>query len=1134
MVGITAWIAFLGAAAHSAPVGAIAQDNPAASPTPPQVSRQPTSQDLWTHWPDPPPSALVVLPLVDQSGLGGSLNYEIRESSGRLIQALLTLGGRPATCPDAESLYAALSRRGYSFDFMEPLDAAELAALGRDLHTDTILQVVIRRVGAEIQAIATAADAKTGREIGTWKAQIPGNAPTYEALFDAQTQLAPLVAAGLLGLENPEALCKGQDVNAKNDKTRSAANALAAQARTQLMPPPSYPRILRALRLAQAAVEKDPHCEDAWAALSFGFRQLEIKMEESESPLMREAALRSYVAGEIAWFLAPETPQSHLARGWGKVATGRFAQAHRQAKEALKKDPENWGARIIRAHTYPRAGDDPTSPTPSDSLAREWMEITKPYIIIQYPSDLLTRYGQWVKEEPFSPYLCVSLGEMKDLDEKRTAHTLAAVQGSYFALVEMARQYELAGKPDETKRIAALIKRNTGIATGPSSALPVSAAPSSGPPSSPIADSVEEALVRKSAQGLQGFVAQSYWWEPDCPARNALDLLHKEKIRFGESFATPTQCLRAAGAGGMQFTPRQWMHLAERPALDGAWMSMMDYGFSLGIQDRADELAEMLDGLFPDDLPTLGNLDYYYRNIRRNARQYDGKFSDRMYSLHKDYIPCYRINVDAAQLTPEKKVLYLEKLKCLAPFDVSTLRFIASQLEMMGDWKRAAEYQDLIGWRRPNAWENRINALSLRAMAERRLITAQEMAAMEEDIPKTEANRARLLARLFCLGLDYGKSLQYYQTYFSTIHPTSSEPYFDAAWLYRIQGKREEARQIFEQFIRTVPDQLITCEALLELRNMAQEESDMAAARGYLQRAADIDDWKSSVIQAEAFQYWLEGDRDSALDELRRCENRYPGSGYSVDVGWVLYAEGDYEGAKKQVEKEKDLAPRNPKIYWLQSTLLRREGKMTEAEQVLMASLAQDSRNLAARDNLAWHYWLAGDLDKGRKTVEEAAPIPRVRSYYGLYLSYARICISQNDLAKAEEIAALLLACEPVSVGSDVLRARIALARGDPQKALQELNRALLARNWGGLVVGAQAKLALGDAATAREWVHLANTYDYVPSAESMMIEGDANAALGRLDDAKKLWARALEQEGPYTTVGKQAKQKLAAFKLEK
>jgi tetratricopeptide (TPR) repeat protein/tRNA A-37 threonylcarbamoyl transferase component Bud32 len=234
-------------------------------------------------------------------------------------------------------------------------------------------------------------------------------------------------------------------------------------------------------------------------------------------------------------------------------------------------------------------------------------------------------------------------------------------------------------------------------------------------------------------------------------------------------------------------------------------------------------------------------------------------------------------------------------------------------------------------------------------------------------------------------------------------------------------------------------------------------------AMEYTLRAVAADSTSTNARGNLAEGYGFQGKWEDADRTLTDMKRRFPTAGY-VDVYRfdLLYARGRVDSARRVLDSTlRALPPASPThFFWLgrQSTLLRRDGRLAEAERIdqerraarRLPESARDSLNRALGD--AWiALWFRNDRAAAARVVDEALkrhPLESFswadRPYTSVALTYA--LLGQSDRARAVQ-AAFEKSREKVGLSQDLwgrptLNGYVAVSEKRYAAAVEEFRKA--------------------------------------------------------------------------------------------
>lgn len=1049
----------------------------------------------------------------DATGLHGNWNAEISDCTRRLAQTWAAMGGKPFSSGKYWNNMAAVRRRGWISTSYKSFTVTSATQIASELKARKVLQIeTIKGPSSSTLAHARLIDPAKGTVAAEWETTAPGI--SYEALFDAEVELAAKIAATLCGVPDRDALVAKIRSTPISQADMERATRDSATAR-QLLASRAAVDVLNAARLAIDATQRAPACVDAWIAATMAFQSLAGQIAGSETQTWRDLMVRAMAAGEIAYALDPQDPFARFARGLGIAATGRYTQAMKLADAELAAHPQDPVAQAWRSVLYQNTVQFPASAP--NGKAGEIIAILAPSNDLDAKPDVRDNvYKKWLEREPYSSGVWLEWGndfrDRSQLGYQRMCHTAAAATGALLAMNEIVRQLEESGKTAEARQAA-------------NEALTAIGAAECGSTTGTLTQCFEE-RARAWCRDKGGYAAKEIWWKKEDVGFKLLTLYSEWNNRIPTLL--PDHPGIAPACSGIAFTPKEWIELTQRFALDGAAESVGDLGLGLGV-DEALDIGNSLEKLFPRDLAILNAITsyhYYAHFDNTKVDEYDRKIGAQ------DFLYGPRARRQAGWMRGDLAVRTraYEELKYKSPFHYKTLSYIAESLEKIENYPAAADHYELLNTRYPMNYSCKLDALYCRAISEDRLIAEAEVAQLEVQLPKEYPTRDYLLARGYWCSGNANRALEFFTKVLADATGNDTNPNYRVAFLYKLQGNTTAAVEALDAYVKRDPSSLTTCEVLLEISRVYERAGDLQAARAAWERAASVDNWKYTVVARGAWLAYRFGNTSDALAEYKRNCDRYPGNTSSGDLAAALLATGDEEGALKACEDGLRLGNSERSSYAMKATIQRRRGDLDGAVKTLQAYNGRMIDDPKPAESLAAHYWIAGDM----RQALDFAKAQLDRSGGGAVDSalelLGQMYVEAGELEPVDKIIRKLRARNPMDVTPDMLTARLALARGETSAAVVALARPLKIGGddvWG---LAAKVYLAAGDPAKSLEYARRARESRLLPGIECLMVEGEACKALGKIDEAKKAWTECTKVQGPKARFAIEAAKKLQSM----
>jgi TolB-like protein len=271
---------------------------------------------------DDPRPAIAVLPFADLSPAGDQAYF-----SDGVSEELLTV------LAHIRDLRVAGRGSGFAYRGSE----LDLRAVGAELGVGYLLGGSVRRSGDDVRIRAELVDASDGLTI--WAESYDRR---LESIFQIQSEIAEAIASELrisLGLE-PEALVKPTLDTEAHDLYLSARAAMRRRG----------PGVGEAIRLFEAAIERDPAWAPAWAGLAEAHAMFPFYpgtgAESMDSTLWATNLERAEASALRALELDPGSASARVALGGVHRDRWEWEAGERELLQALEIDPDNHEAHI--------------------------------------------------------------------------------------------------------------------------------------------------------------------------------------------------------------------------------------------------------------------------------------------------------------------------------------------------------------------------------------------------------------------------------------------------------------------------------------------------------------------------------------------------------------------------------------------------------------------------------------------------------------------------------------------------------------------------------------------------------------------------------------------------------------------
>ncbi len=329
-----------------------------------------------------------------------------------------------------------------------------------------------------------------------------------------------------------------------------------------------------------------------------------------------------------------------------------------------------------------------------------------------------------------------------------------------------------------------------------------------------------------------------------------------------------------------------------------------------------------------------------------------------------------------------------------------------------------------------------------------------------------------------------------------------------------IPQKRDDflaGRADFEAAELLAPDSL-----LLESRRAFSEgrvavfDKDYPRAVNLLERAIRLDPERAYAYNALGIAYLEQANYDTALLAFGEASRRAPFWAYPLHNSALAYVEkGDFDAAIATYQRAMRLAPKVDYLPYNLGLLFQRLNRLQEADVFYRKALA-----LAPDRPEIWNALGYLQFSRGKNADAE-------RDYRTALQKDADFLAARHNLALAlassQPAEAIRLWRENLAKSPDYIASRLSLARaldraGESEQAIEEYGKVVAARpDFGAARIAAAALYSrLGQFPAALDQLQAALQRDK-DSPEILERLGDAYASLGRVQDARTSYERALE-----------------------
>jgi tetratricopeptide (TPR) repeat protein len=300
------------------------------------------------------------------------------------------------------------------------------------------------------------------------------------------------------------------------------------------------------------------------------------------------------------------------------------------------------------------------------------------------------------------------------------------------------------------------------------------------------------------------------------------------------------------------------------------------------------------------------------------------------------------------------------------------------------------------------------------------------------------------------------------------ILPSFTAAQLQLAEIYQQQDKKAAAAELF----RAAGDSTTNFDALMAAGQGLADGDDFAAAAGVFAKAratrpdsasaaynlalaqyksgdlASASQTLESITSSDADILYLRGKileasgKPQTSDKLAACRKQPANETFCADSALEAIRQDHFIDAVAVLEPAIRKSPASHALLSLLGLAQFRLGRYRDAIRSYTAALKQDASVDASREGLGFLYYVTGDLEKARLTVEEGLRNPKADFYLAHLEAMILYRISPQSRAKAAEAVGRAINANPRFAPSYFLRGKIRMEQNDFPGALADFERA--------------------------------------------------------------------------------------------
>nr|WP_274522279.1 XrtA/PEP-CTERM system TPR-repeat protein PrsT [Ectothiorhodospira mobilis] len=346
------------------------------------------------------------------------------------------------------------------------------------------------------------------------------------------------------------------------------------------------------------------------------------------------------------------------------------------------------------------------------------------------------------------------------------------------------------------------------------------------------------------------------------------------------------------------------------------------------------------------------------------------------------------------------------------------------------------------------------------------------VASGENNDPQTQARTEASAALMLLQGGQYEKALEAARR-LEEVLPGAALPGNIAGAALMGLGREDEARQAFQRAMELDPDNL---SVRMNLAGLELRSGHEARARELLASVHDRDPAHARAVQRLALLDIRAGEPELAQQRLARSIEANP---EAVELPLMLarlqMESGAGEKALETLGSARERFPEDAQVLYALADLNLGLERLEPARRLLREAVVAAQGDTALKIRLAEAQARAGDERGARDTLEGI--LDQDPEHLTARMGLVRLLLEQGALDRASPHVDRLLASRPEDPEVAALAGRVALQRGEHERAVEHLSRALdgerQERGW--VVALAQAHEGSGDVGAAqkarREWL---------------------------------------------------------------
>lgn len=284
---------------------------------------------------------------------------------------------------------------------------------------------------------------------------------------------------------------------------------------------------------------------------------------------------------------------------------------------------------------------------------------------------------------------------------------------------------------------------------------------------------------------------------------------------------------------------------------------------------------------------------------------------------------------------------------------------------------------------------------------------------------------------------DFESALIEYQNVLE-IDPLSVEAMGNVGVIYFRQGLIRQAHPILVIVKDMAPENLTYRGALGELLVEGGSFADAWSEAEFILNADANNEVAPSILQRAAVRLGKIAEARATLESLRETNQTAP---ILAALGMLEVVEGNLDQAEVYIDSAIKRDASSSISLSAKGSLYWAKGDLETADEALLKASAQDSENLYQKLRYAYFKTNTRDHSSARKILDEI--LENASSFVPALILKANIALAERQYEEANSLTERLLKITPDNLEAIIVDAKVKVANGDTEKAINRLSRSI-------------------------------------------------------------------------------------------